>query len=630
VHALLKEHRYTILLVVIPCIVHAWCLDQSTVVHLDSASSEVDPTFVTSLDGWRVSPRGLMSTSQQASLRIDFWKYRYDDLWIELLTTERGNGNVLVDLSLPREAKTTEYQAEATSQKSAWRLRAVQEDRQIDLTALIGPDGRINLSRYWTNSGACVVSVRNLDGQMGPLIKSISLRRSSWHLAWFVLPFLYVSLYFVVRYIAANVVPQEIDRAIVAAGVILVLLPVFVASELLAWADTLLLVAIGMSSIPWIQKRSCQLPIVPILACLLALGAFLRFDGLFVARFAALDPDAAGFLEISRSMKWLFDTQHREPLFIWLTKAVASYGDPETQLRLLTVFLSITLIGVSYWCGREIIGPIAGLITAVMVAASVGWAWQASRGLRLEAFTICLLLLTGLIWTRRDMSPRKHAVWMGVAAAATCLLRVTSVWFCVLGMAYGIYRRGWNTRAFVLSVGIAVVSLLPSYAYWTATYGDPFYATNLHIRFYRNLEFQGQPGMPTAEDLALDSTAGPEVTPIEFFFQQHTVFDLSLRTVERVKSTFFGQYFSEYICSGSLVVGWCIVISYGVVVFTRIRLLLIWMAMLLGPIAWLYGPMSGPEWRLVFHLSVFCFLCLGVAVETLIHPIENATVNGRR
>ena len=107
------------------------------------------------------------------------------------------------------------------------------------------------------------------------------------------------------------------------------------------------------------------------------------------------------------------------------------------QLRLLTVFLSVGLVGAVFWCGKELQGPVAGLLAALLVAGNEGWAWQATRGLRVEVFTISVLLLTALIWGNRDLPRIRHAIWMGAAAAAVCLVRVTSLWFCLIGLAYG-------------------------------------------------------------------------------------------------------------------------------------------------------------------------------------------------
>jgi len=617
-HPNLDSRWLIAVLVVASSLLHAYIASSTTSVELDFLSGRIDSTYVSRLDGWEVTPQGLATAAEFAVLDIDYWKFRWDDLHMRLVTTEQGRGAVKAIVIIGRSSEPPEGYVPPAETPAAWSVEISRDDQTLDISPLVEPNGTVNLSRCWPSGGPCKICVSNVEGKTGPLIESIYLQRRSWRWGWVTLPLLYSAVYLALRHFATCLWPAQVHRILLYGWFGLAVIQVPFSDDMLARADELLLASLMLSLVPTLLRKSVETPVVPVIGCVLALGAMSRFDALFAARFNLLDPDAAGFLQISRSMSWFYDAEHREPLFILLIKLTTWWGDPEFQLRLLTVFLSILLVGVAYVCGREIQGPVAGVVVALLVAGNAGWAWQATRGLRLEAFTICLLVLTALIWTRRDLPRTWHAVGMGVAAALVCLVRVTSVWFCLLGLAYGVFRRGWSLRLFALSAAVALVPLLPSYVYWGGVYGDPFHAANIHIRFYRNLEFMGQPGMPTQEEVAEDSATGPDVTPFEFFFQQHSLFDLTLRTIARTESTFIGDYFREYICEKSNVLAWCIIVSYGVVLLRDRRTLLVWMLMLLGPIAWLYGPSSGPEWRLVFHISVFCYLCAGIGVDELI------------
>ena len=116
---------------------------------------------------------------------------------------------------------------------------------------------------------------------------------------------------------------------------------------MLARADGLVLLVMAFATAPVLWKKSRRLPVLPILFCLLAMAATIRLDMLHQMKDRPLDPDAAGFLQIARSMTWFYDTETREPLFLLPVKLVAWTGDAEFHLRLLTLVLSMVLVGVA-------------------------------------------------------------------------------------------------------------------------------------------------------------------------------------------------------------------------------------------------------------------------------------------
>ncbi|MCX5902836.1 MAG: hypothetical protein NTV89_05070, partial [Proteobacteria bacterium] len=130
---------------------------------------------------------------------------------------------------------------------------------------------------------------------------------------------------------------------------------------------------------------------------------------------------------------------------------------------------------------------------------------------------------------KTSLSTRTRAVTCGVLAGCLLLTRVECLPLLILTLACYLFllKRRWNAGMATATLAIAVVLVLPHLYNTYTRYGDPFYAINHHTRFYANIEFAGKPGFPTTEQIAKEGWyAGPKITPFEYYFKHHTLWQV--------------------------------------------------------------------------------------------------------
>lgn len=574
--------------------------------------------------GWQRSSAGLvipadLGPDDPATLRIGVWKSRFHDLILTVDPTTRGHGRVVIRLLDDQVTSVSLSSPFQSPSNPAWRLIQGRPSNQTDLTGLQSQSGAANLAWAWPDTTAGYIDLERTAGATGPLVRSLQIERRVAPWTYLLVPLFWLPV------VAMSVgaidllnhlrLKQFLVLCCFAVGLVTCLLPL----EILEYGHVLTgVVAVQALALALHRKQHHFVP--PwVLLLLLSLAASTRFTAYQTARHEPLDPDAAGFLRLASSSSVFYDTEFREPLFVALVKiATLIFGPTDAAVRAASMTGSLVLVPVVWWAGKRIFGPRSALIAAALVAASDEWSGQAVRGLRLEWFTICITLLTALLF-RPPAEPtceRRYTVLLTGIAVCTCLLRITSLWFVVTGVVVrSVVDRQWKPASFVLPV--LTVAVLPFFLHSHQTYGDPFFAMNQHIRFYRNQEFKDQPGFPSSEELQQNAYAGSPTTALDYFFRQHTLTELARRTVTQFYSLFAGNKLSVLVGGGHRFLFLWAVAAVAFCCLQHGRLA-IWTAMLVGPVVWLYSPTSEPEWRLIFHVSPLIYLCMGeLAVQTL-------------
>jgi hypothetical protein len=77
-------------------------------------------------------------------------------------------------------------------------------------------------------------------------------------------------------------------------------------------------------------------------------------------------------------------------------------------------------------------------------------------------------------------------------------------------------------------------------------FGDPLESVNHVGRFYRNVEFKGQPGFVTEEEFLKDGRAGPKITTLEYLITLHTPGQLIQGSIKGMWDMFFAKYPIHY------------------------------------------------------------------------------------
>lgn len=611
-------------------------MQSETIVDLDF-SRPVESDYVEAVQGWGYTPAGLAvlpaeQTEDKPVLMIGVSKTAYDDLFLDIQTTRAGHGNVRALLLDSRYKPDAIDDLPASESNDApWRLGLGRSQVGVDASGLVARSRPVNLAQLWPDSRSTVIAIEPLNDAVGPLIRSIHLRRRPWRWSGLLIPFLWMSVTSAAVFLSDILSRTGLRRLLTIVCFLLVAAACFAPVDVLAWGRYVIGIAACAGVIGLLQKQQNASAYIVLLMALLYIGVDLRLAELNLARFRPLDPDAESYQTIAASMRWFYDTGYREPLFILFQKiSLSILGTTDYAVRMVSFTASVALIPLAALAGRRIHSMATGLIMAALIATSPEWASQAVRGLRLESFTIGLLALTTIVLAENVTSRKRHLAAMIAAASTICLIRITSLWFCLLALAFGIYKRGWSTKDFCLAVGILIGVQIPFLINCQLQFEDPLFACNQHIRFYRNQEFRDQPGFPTSEELEQNSYAGPPVTAAEYFFGMHSIWELAHRTLREFNSIFLGSKLSTLVCSKNGFLHVWAVAALAAIAVTRQRVLLAWMAILIGPITWLYSDTSEPEWRLIFHTSAFIYLCMGIAATEMIKATGNLTAAGSK
>jgi hypothetical protein len=256
-----------------------------------------------------------------------------------------------------------------------------------------------------------------------------------------------------------------------------------------------------------------------------------------------LGPDAQAFLGIASSFSP--DTLvggPREPVWVTLMAIPVGLVGPNPDVpRLMGVIGFVLMIVAFQSAAWNLFGRTWAIISALLLATRPWLAFQAARGLR-EETAAALILLFGIGIVLSGRRPGRY-VWLALGAALIALLRWDSLLLTipVLGVALLFRRirlRYWVTCAVLIA---AVVSPLVV-GNWVKN-GDPMYHSNIHARFFRNVEFQGKPGFLTPEEVAANSFGGPPTTWAGYLLGLHTPVQLAQRAAIGAAGIPYGEVF---------------------------------------------------------------------------------------
>ncbi|MCD6386129.1 hypothetical protein J7M23_10195 [Candidatus Sumerlaeota bacterium] len=364
----------------------------------------------------------------------------------------------------------------------------------------------------------------------------------------------------------------------------------------------------------------------------LTVSLFFIIMGGFILRWMAflqkagriLDPDAEGFYHLVLHTRTFFTATMsdppfaREPMFIWLCKLWFVFL-PATRmsLRLLTVILSTLLILVLFYVARIIFKrlfsiSVAGnlaLITALITALNPQLIFMSNRGLRFELYLFLFLMFLYFALHCKSSLTFIECIGLGGIGGLLCLTRASSPSLLIPVLFVIALKDKWLWWKPILIILISLFILTPHLiANYLYTPGhDPFFTTNIHARFYRNLEFKDQPGFPSSEDVSQNAWAGEEISVLEYLFSLHTPQQLlkgSLRGIKRLFLTTYAQMslFNSRLLVVLYLLGFLYLIFRGQ---WHIPAIMVGIGL---PFIYLAG--IGIDWRLVGILTPFFFICV--------------------
>lgn len=286
----------------------------------------------------------------------------------------------------------------------------------------------------------------------------------------------------------------------------------------------------GLGSCLFLRRWPRLLPLLGILTVGF-LGRYLNFLRLLYGR---PDPDAAFYRIFADKLvpftatgfySGSFDT--REPFFPLIAKAVfAVFGSSDTHLRLVSLGASLLVIALTWRLGRRLLGEAWAWLPAAAVAFSVPLVVESGRGLRLEVEMVLLLLFADVAFANSRLQPFPRFVIAGSLAGLLLLTRSSYLPGLTVLLILAAWRSdaALRSRALLGGLGISIMVALyaPHVAALYRVHGDPFYDQAKLTRWLANVEFAGQPGFPTKEDVARNAFVGPRISFWEYIFKLHT------------------------------------------------------------------------------------------------------------
>jgi 4-amino-4-deoxy-L-arabinose transferase-like glycosyltransferase len=272
---------------------------------------------------------------------------------------------------------------------------------------------------------------------------------------------------------------------------------------------------------------------------------------------------------------------------------------------------STLLVLATYLLGVAAFSRAAGLLAALALAVDRNALWWSVEGFRDDAFALFVVLSAlALVHLWRRPTAMSGALF-GLAGAAACLTRITSLSFLFPALVVLLLARGERAPQRRRAAGVAALVLMALVgpfllSCWVA-FGDPLYAVNFHTKFYRS-----RSGLPFQESMGwLDYLRAG--SPL----REQAETGLRGLTTYPFKNKWQGldgvAAWVPLLMSASAVA--------GLALFLRSapgRLLLLVLFTSLLPFAFTWAIPGGAEWRFTMHAYPFYLVAAGLALTTAV------------
>jgi hypothetical protein len=249
-------------------------------------------------------------------------------------------------------------------------------------------------------------------------------------------------------------------------------------------------------------------------------------------------PDAQGYFQRAADFdpgRWL-GGDPREPLWPLANSIpVHIFGEDPTVLRMSSVVMFACLVLFSQYLAREAVGPRFAIAAGALLASSEWLALQAVSGLREEtaalgAVLVCLVAI-------RLRPGWRGPILLGVLAGLAAMIRWDTLILTLPVVAGAFFQHHVPWRRVAVSAAVFALIVVPFCVGNAEEFGDPLYQSNIHAVFFRNLEFGGQPGYPSKEEIAVNSFAGPSDSWPHYLFRLHSTRWVAKHTISGTLNT---------------------------------------------------------------------------------------------
>ena len=327
--------------------------------------------------------------------------------------------------------------------------------------------------------------------------------------------------------------------------------------------------------------------------------------------------DPFSYLTIARSMGGFYEPSSREPLFPALTRlALWLAADHDIGINFLSAFGSTLTCCSIFALGARLLSPWSGLLAALLWAIE----WQvisfSVEGWRDDLFTLQVAAGAVALISLQLRPTQARAALLGVIGGLTLLTRLSALTFLLPGLLAAVLlpsSASRRERGKSAGVALAVMALLagPFMIACALAFGDPFYAVNVHARFY-----SGRAG--------LDASGG--TSALQFLARSRLPWEF-------VETGFFGltsfPFLNKWHGFGAWLPGLgeavrCLALAGLPVILFRpggvLTLTVLFSS--IAPYAWTWGIPGGGEWRFTLPAYPFYLVSAAMAVEALLRFVS--------
>ena len=174
-----------------------------------------------------------------------------------------------------------------------------------------------------------------------------------------------------------------------------------------------------------------------------------------------------------------------------LKLAMAAGADPEKALRLEGLAVFIIIVALTFFVLRGRFGEVTASMAVLFLSVNPYMGYYAMQGSS-HLFALAFLLL---FWHYFDAPEKRRAdpLLAGLYGGLACLCRVDAALalLVIAAISWAVKRRAFGLKEAGLALGLAFLLMLPYALYQKAQYGGFFYAQELSLRRWANIDSYG-------------------------------------------------------------------------------------------------------------------------------------------
>lgn len=234
--------------------------------------------------------------------------------------------------------------------------------------------------------------------------------------------------------------------------------------------------------------------------------------------------DAQTYIMIAKDMGHIYDTNIREPLWIWFIK-IFSIIDVNEIYRCSTIIIQIICIIALYKLLKNISNnKFLIFISLSIFSLNPYLTFLGIQAMRDSGILLLIITLTYSILNIKigEIFNKKKFIEYCLIICLLSLIKIQYLFASYLISLYLlIFLKCINYKQFILLILLPLILCLPHFYNNLIIFGDPFYSLNIHLKWMRNFEINFLINGDSS-----DMYGGPPINSFEYIFLNRDIFDV--------------------------------------------------------------------------------------------------------